>query len=134
MYRNKLLLIDGLKRAQDAGDRALDACLDADAQKVLLLAYRKDPEKREEGFMVYQAATTDSCMRPFRFYPVLTGDAYQEQVYPDWIWSANLKPQAIYFDTGTVWRIDLKTGKIKVFVQVLTADNPELKDLTMDTP
>lgn len=62
--------------------------------------------------MIYHASVRDDCMQPFRFYPVLTGEAYQELVVPDWIWSALLTLEAIYYDILPVLRIDRETGNV----------------------
>lgn len=110
VYYGKELLISGLTIIEGANEYLLDVCYDADAQKVLVLTYHKDSDKKQEGFMIYCASESDTCVQPLGFYPILTGEDYQEFVYHDWIWSAILTPKAIYYDILPVRRIDLETG------------------------
>lgn len=121
VYVGEELLISGLRidaeemhKGDDGyiADYELDVCYDAETREVLFLTYHKDPEKQEEGFMIYHAFENDDCLQPLRFYPVLTGELYQDLVIPDWIWSALLTPEAIYYDTLPVKRIDVETGEV----------------------
>ncbi len=114
MIRNLSIDAEEMHNAENeyGDDVTLDVCYDADAQEVLLMTWHEDSEKKEKGFMIYHASVRDDCMQPFRFYPVLTGEAYQELVVPDWIWSALLTPEAIYYDILPVLRIDRETGNV----------------------
>lgn len=93
-------------------DYKLDVCYNAETEEVLFLTYHKDSEKQEGGFMIYHASRYDDCLQPLRFYPILTGELYQDYVVPEWIWSALLTPEAIYYDTLPVKRIDVETGEV----------------------
>ncbi|MCM1103447.1 MAG: hypothetical protein NC409_05015 [Clostridium sp.] len=115
VYYGKELLINGLAidaSAFTGSEYPLDVCYDAQTQEVLLLTYHKDAEKKEEGFMIYSASLHDTVMQPIRFYPVLTGEDYQEFVYADWVWSAMLTPEAVYYDILPMRRIDMETGEV----------------------
>ena len=140
VYVGEELLISGLSidaeemhKGDDGyiADYVLDVCYDAEEREVLLLTYHKNPKKKEEGFMIYYASEHDDCIQPLRFYPVLTGELYQELVTPDWIWSALLTPEAIYYDILPVKRIDAETGDVTewglteaAYVETTGIENP----------
>lgn len=131
VYHGKELLISGLTITAGANEYPLDVCYDADAQEVLVLTYHKDSEKQQEGFMIYHASENDTCVQPLSFYPILTGEDYQEFVDHDWIRSAILTPEAIYYDILPVRRIDLETGDNiewgltqEEYTEVTGMDNP----------
>lgn len=131
VYYGKELLISGLTMMNGAGEYPLDVCYDVETQEVLLLTYRKDSERKEEGFMIYHASQNDTCVQPLRFYPVLTGEDYQEFIYYDWIGSAILTTEAIYYDILPVQRIDLETGTVaewgltkEEYAEATGIDNP----------
>ena len=131
VYFGKVLVIRGLTIAEGADEHLLDVCYDVETGEVLILTYHKDPEKKQEGFMIYHASENDTCVQPLRFYPILTGEDYQELVYHDWIWSAILTPKAIYYDILPVQRIDLETGEVmewgltkEEYMDVTGIDNP----------
>ncbi len=131
VYYGKELLISGLTIIEGANEYPLDVCYDTEAQEILVLTYHKDSEKKQEGFMIYHASEKDTCVQPLSFYPILTGEDYQEFVNYDWIWSAILTPEAIYYDILPVRRIDLDTGDNiewglteEAYTEVTGIDNP----------
>lgn len=133
VYYGKELLIGGLTGLKEkaGGEYPLDVCYDAEAGEILFLMYHGDPDKKEEGFMIYHTSEADPSVQPLRFYPILTGDNYRGDVNYDWIWTPMLTPEAIYYDILPVQRIDLETGEVtewglteEAYTEVTGIDNP----------
>ncbi len=133
VYYGKELLIGGLTGLKEkaGSEYPLDVCYDAEAGEILFLMYHRDPDKREEGFMIYHTSEADPSVQPLRFYPILTGDDYRGDNNYDWLSSPMLTPEAIYYDILPVQRIDLETGEVtewglteEAYTEVTGIDNP----------